>query len=113
MTLRVEGHQLLTDQWVLRIHGEFVLRDGFEPKLIECSHCLGHGHFGGGPLGGEPEDCGWCCGTGRQTDASHITERRPEMPVELIAHMRDAFQDYLRQKAQIDLEDEQNPVTPI
>jgi hypothetical protein len=35
------------------------------------------------------------------------------MPVELIAHMRDAFQDYLRKKAQIDLEDEQNPVTPI
>ena len=113
-TPRVEGNQLLTDQWELRIHGEFVLRKDYQPKLVDCTHCKGYGKFSTGHFGtGEKEDCDWCCGTGKRTDTSHITEERPEMPIELINHMRNAFTQYLTSKALIDKEDELNPVTYI
>jgi hypothetical protein len=38
--LRVEDNHLLTDQWVLRITGEFVLRKDYQPKLEDCKECV-------------------------------------------------------------------------
>ena len=111
--IRVEDGHLLTDQWVLKIHGEFVLRKEYQPKIHPCGHCNGYGHTGGGPLSGDKETCYWCFGTGKVTDTSHITEPKPEIPIELVNHMKDAFQDWLRDKAVIDREDEFNPVAGI
>jgi hypothetical protein len=54
-----------------------------------------------------------CNGTGKKYSYDHITEDRPEMPIELTNHMRDAFSEWLKNKAMIDAEDERNPVTYI
>jgi len=81
--------------------------------LVEASYRHWNTITGGGPLSGDKETCYWCFGTGKVTDTSHITEPKPEIPIELVNHMKDAFQDWLRDKAVIDREDEFNPVAGI
>jgi hypothetical protein len=80
---------------------------------VDCEYCGGRGHTGGGFRGPEIEDCYWCNKSGKKLDYSHITEPKPEMPKELVVHMRTAFEDWLRAKAVMDAEDERNPVIGV
>jgi len=113
MIPRVEDFQLVTDQWVLSISLNFKLRKGFEPREIACKDCDGRGHTGGGFRGPDIEECLWCHGSGKRMDYSHITEPKPEVPIELVNCLKSAYGQYLRDKAVIDKEDEAYPVCGI
>lgn len=56
----------------------------------ECPDCYGKGTVGGGfkDIDGSRQ-CSTCCGTGRVTRAP--TTPKPEMPAELVEHLRRAW----------------------
>jgi hypothetical protein len=63
-------------------------------KVVTCPNCLGARTIGGG-LGwlGDPEDCPKCFVTGSITQRT--TEPKPDLPVELVEHMRRAWWDFV------------------
>lgn len=97
--LRPEGGELRSDHWRVKAAVQIVLRDGCGPKQTKCEHCHGQGKVGGGFKSLEgPQPCPHCeYSSGWNTDYSTL-EPKPDLPEDLILHLRNAFEQYLVQK---------------
>ncbi len=65
-----------------------------KPKSIECPNCHGEGTVGGGfkDIDG-PRVCPECWG--RRFKLVHPTSQQPEIPADLLEHMRRAWWDFV------------------
>lgn len=81
-----------TEDWRLAAYIDW--RPNKEPQNIQCTYCGGSGQIGGGfkSIDGS-RDCPECFGRGHKT-ISEISTDKPEVPKELIEHMRKAFFEY-------------------
>lgn len=82
-----------TDEWKLAAFVEWRPK----PVQITCNCCKGSGKVGGGfkDMDGK-RDCPECWGRGWKE--GHPTSQKPEVPPELVEHMRRAWWDFFNKK---------------
>lgn len=82
-----------TDEWKLHAYIEWRPK----PISVVCSSCNGKGTIGGGfkDLDG-PRECPDCWGSGMKTVSAKSNQ--PEVPSDLVEHMRRAWYDYFNKK---------------
>ena len=83
-----------TEDWKLGAWIDF--KPTKQPTRCECTRCHGGGILGGGFKSmDDPYDCPDCLGRGTVTVYPYLAPK-PEVPKELIEHLRKAFYDYFK-----------------
>lgn len=82
-----------TEDWELSAHMDWVAKK--KPIRKECSYCNGRGTIGGHFKSLEDStDCHHCYNG--QVKVYPTLAPKPEVPTELLVHMRKAFRDYFK-----------------
>lgn len=108
MTEEMRENTLDNEDWHLAIHAEWVPKKA--PYSITCPGCRGRGEVGGGfkDIDG-PRTCSQCFGSRVVTHPGPDTPQ-PQVPEELVRHMRAAYKDFLDNGER---KQEEEPPTPL
>ncbi len=87
------NHKIENEDWKLGLFMEWRPKNHYE----DCTYCFGNGEIGGGlgDLDG-PRPCPVC--HGMKVISKGPTTEKPELPPDLVEHLRRAWWDFLNKK---------------